>query len=321
MAPKKKSTPRSGRATRKSPAAPSGVKKAARRRAPAAARPAAVPTRVQPPRRAKERPVVRPANEAGENEEADAVDEEDEVIDAEPALVLAPIPARDPVPVAGPARAGEDGEEAGDAVDADGVPAITVLAETQTYVDVNFQGNATRLRVQLKVHLDKDDHKSRLGYRGSIALYVPDEDDFVDIGHIQAWRLNKTTAIRRGPARNRRGRGIPEPCVTELFTLDLANAGGPLFDMALCMQRLYHRNGRTRSALRRWRRNLRDHSLMYIEMIHIESDFQRKGILEPALEGFYQTLANGIPEWFAFAGTIVLIPASPQGEHGNVSLN
>jgi len=60
---------------------------------------------------------------------------------------------------------------------------------------------------------------------------------------------------------------------------------------------------------------------MYIEMIYIESDFQRNGLLKPALEGFYETLANGIPEWFAFAGTIVLIPASPQGEHGNVSLN
>ena len=54
---------------------------------------------------------------------------------------------------------------------------------------------------------------------------------------------------------------------------------------------------------------------MFIEMVHIRPAFARNGLLRPALEGWYEALRR-LTEWFAFPGTLVLVPSRPEGPKG-----
>ena len=50
-------------------------------------------------------------------------------------------------------------------------------------------------------------------------------------------------------------------------------------------------------------------------MVYILPDFQRKGLLPHALAGYHESLSQ-LPEWYAFGGTLLLVPAGPSGKRG-----
>ena len=54
---------------------------------------------------------------------------------------------------------------------------------------------------------------------------------------------------------------------------------------------------------------------MFIKMIYILDNYQHQGLLRPVLLSFHDLLA-ALPEWYAFAGTLLLVPARPDDKRG-----
>jgi hypothetical protein len=91
----------------------------------------------------------------------------------------------------------------------------------------------------------------------------------------------------------------------------------PLNETRMCLLALFRRDGEPRAAVGEHTDQLRDNPLMFIQMIYIRPQFSRQGLLRPALECFYDALSQ-LPEWFAFAGSLVLVPGPPDDAKGNV---
>ena len=86
-------------------------------------------------------------------------------------------------------------------------------------------------------------------------------------------------------------------------------------ETAYCMQALYRKTGKLKPKVRNRQEQLEDNSLIFIQMIYIFPEFQRRGLLRHALSGYHELLGR-LSEWYAFAGRIVLVPAKPSGNRG-----
>jgi hypothetical protein len=86
-------------------------------------------------------------------------------------------------------------------------------------------------------------------------------------------------------------------------------------ETSMCLSALFTENGTTRPIVGTNTSQLERNPLMFIRTIYIRLEFQRNGLLSPALECFHMTLAQ-LPEWFAFTGTLVQVPGRSDNGQG-----
>ena len=203
------------------------------------------------------------------------------------------------------ANAAVDEEDAEDPWEEVGAPLATTVAR----VECMFQEMPAELIVSIKVFNDPYDFTSRLGYLARLRLARTDADgqqlDDV-IGYIQAWRISKPTTT------------VPD--VNPEWQGEILSAGAKheaMEETALCLQALFTQDGTPRPALKGNTAQVEQDPLMFIQMIYTRHRFQRNGLLRPALDGFYTAIAQ-LPQWFAFAGTLVLVPSAPADYKGAV---
>ena len=203
---------------------------------------------------------------------------------------------------------GDDAEDDRD----DPFEEINAIATRDSRTAVTFEEQDAELTVSLKVFNDPDPLRSRLGYRAQFSLTRPAADSEVErltnvVGYIDAWRIAKRTA------------NLPEANHLA-FIQELTRNGTKrpnIRETSICMAALYTEKGEVRQKLDDGIiAQLNDNPLIFIEMIYIRPAFQGRRLLRSALDCFYQALAE-LPEWFAFAGTIVLIPGRPKGRLGD----
>ncbi|KAK0363611.1 hypothetical protein LTR59_005591 [Friedmanniomyces endolithicus] len=85
----------------------------------------------------------------------------------------------------------------------------------------------------------------------------------------------------------------------------------------LCLRALYTKDGTVKASNKAMVAELRDHGLMFIEMIHTIPPHAQRGLLRPMLT-LFRSLLQQLPEWYAFDGLLVLVPAQPAGDRGDV---
>ena len=182
------------------------------------------------------------------------------------------------------------------------------LATTEARVDCMFQEEPAELIVAVKVFGDPNDFRSRLGYLVRLRLARTDGDEQLDdvIGYILAWRVSKPTPSL--------------PNVNPHWHEEILSEGEKhetMEETSWCLQALLNPDGTPRPALKANTGQVVDNPLMFIQMIYIRSLFQRKGLLAPALNCFYTAIGQ-LPQWFAFAGSLVLVPSAPSDYKGGV---
>lgn len=190
--------------------------------------------------------------------------------------------------------------------------ALTTLATSESNRRCTFQGDDARLTVSLKVHTDPDS-SCRLGYYARFILRhrrgkhdrSDDEGDDV-VGSIQSWRIAKNT--HRSPNAEHTA------WLEELLAFKRQKHAKT--ETAKCLRVLFNGDGEVTKEARDHADALDQKSLMFIEMIHIRPAFARNGLLRHALESWYEALER-LPEWFAFSGTLVLVPSKPDGAYGD----
>ena len=203
------------------------------------------------------------------------------------------------------ANAAVDEEDEGDPWKEIGSP----LAATVARIECTFQEMPAELIVSVKVFNDPYDFTSRLGYLARLRLARTNADgqqlDDV-IGYIQAWRISKPTTTL--------------PDVHPEWQGEILSAGAKheaMEETALCLRALFTPDGTPRPALKANTTQVEQNPLMFVQMIYTRHRFQRNGLLRPALDGFYTAIAQ-LPQWFAFAGTLVLVPSAPADYKGAV---
>ena len=214
----------------------------------------------------------------------------------------------------------EDGDEADEAT-VDGDKRVQryfdelehVYATSESRDRVNFEGNQADLVLSLKVFRDPLRPIARLGYHAQLLLIQTVQNASGEdiertrvIGYIQAWRITKRTA--RLP-------NVSNEPLTDL--LNENDAYSPVDETTRCLLVIFRLDAQPRAGVGEHIAQLRDNSLMFIEMIYIRPQFSGRGLLRPAFDRFYEALSR-LPEWFAFAGSLVLSPAPPRDSKGDV---
>ncbi|EMC92992.1 hypothetical protein BAUCODRAFT_27294 [Baudoinia panamericana UAMH 10762] len=196
------------------------------------------------------------------------------------------------------------------------LPDAQILAELSETQVCQYQTRVARLTTTLQVHPDPENTTtSRLGYRALLHLtYQPQDGDGESgeqtdqIGYIESWRIDKQTAARRA-AKN--------TWLAELLNTTPDRMPDNSRETGYCLQALYFKKGTLKQKFRNgeFAQALTSNSLIFIGMIFIEPRFGRNRFVDVALAS-YHTLLTQLPEWYAFEGTIVLVPGQPQGRRG-----
>ena len=252
-----------------------------------------------PPTKGRGRPMLKRKRGPQDDDDDEEGDEEDIAVSKGRPEKKA---ERSASPALGPAEEEEEEEQAV----WDGIHA---LAEVELEVPCQFRKEQVKLRLTLRVH-GPNNLETRLGYRARLTLSgtdpaQPDNKSEV-IGYIHSWRMNKPTAAFP--------KGAKSACFRE--PLNVSKDGDVSNEVALCVLALFSNAGNVKQKAQAHREELLNNSLMFIETVWILPQFQGGGLLQHVLEAYHEALA-ALPEWYAFAGTIVLIPARPTGEKGN----
>lgn len=211
---------------------------------------------------------------------------------------------------------------------------ITVRVEAASTRAVTFRNANAELTVTVQVHPDPEGHNPffdpedqdngketpqkaaydwRLGYRGILSLQRENTTAAEEIGHIEAWRIDKPTGeFPRAAAQSQ--------WIRDALKSDLDACPGVLAETAGCLRALYTQAGTVKAGVRNKGGDAAAEALagrlLFIEMIYLRPQFQRRGLLGPALEGFYAAL-GALPEWYVFGGAVVLVPARPSRIRGD----
>ena len=195
-------------------------------------------------------------------------------------------------------------------------PNVEVLAEVESNVASTFDHNEVTLRISSQVHKDPTKFASRLGYRAGLTLIQSNQDEEDDegtatlVGYIHTWRIDKPTATYPNVVKDNWLRELVRGAVKKT---------APIRETSLCMRALYTEKGNVRAELAD---RTADHtaelqrSLIFVQMIYILPEFQGTRLVDSALAGYNEALST-LPEWYAFSGTLVLVPARPEGERGD----
>lgn len=131
---------------------------------------------------------------------------------------------------------------------------------------------------------------------------APALNDEEAVGYIHAWRIDKPTSRNHATSRS--------TWIEKLLTPNLNQIDDAGHETALCLRALFTQKGQAKKVLGDRGSLLDDNSLLFIQMVHIYGAYQRKGLLRHILSAFYEALGR-LPEWFVFAGPIVLVPGAP----------
>ena len=189
---------------------------------------------------------------------------------------------------------------------------VEVLAEVDCEVTFGFgKGKSIterRMRVNLQVHKDPNKFGSRLGYRARLTLLPSARAEGETlVGYVHGWRIDKPTQT------------FPNKRLRDVWRQELLKTGRKttvIEETSLCMRALYSDDGEVRDVVSKGTAELQN-SLLFVQLIYILPEFQKKGLLPATLAGYHGVLASP-PEWYAFTGTVVLVPARPEGSRGNV---
>lgn len=182
--------------------------------------------------------------------------------------------------------------------------------------DCKFEGQDAKLIISLKVYDDPEGLDSRKGYQARIQLIRNSAHEISEqetgkqdtIGYIQSWRIHKPETASAG---ERSSGGWKRELLRGKD--DITEA---LYPTSRCLQALYNScpDGRFKGP-EEHADAIKQEYIMYIEMIYIKDDFQKKKLLRPTLEGYYEALRTVTGD-DAFSGTLVLIPSKPEGIKG-----
>ncbi|KAK5128355.1 hypothetical protein LTR85_003023 [Meristemomyces frigidus] len=124
-----------------------------------------------------------------------------------------------------------------------------------------------------------------------------------EIGLLNSWRFDKRTAAR--PLAR-------AEWIEDVLTPDLTSPPMPLDlqEAAMYLQALYEKDGNVQPIYANLRTELQENSLIFIEMILLYDGFRGAGLLKHVMDGYNALLAR-LPEWFAFEGSLILVPGKP----------
>ncbi|KAK1061443.1 hypothetical protein LTR74_011070 [Friedmanniomyces endolithicus] len=171
----------------------------------------------------------------------------------------------------------------------------------------------TRLTGELRIYQDED-QLARLAYNADFYLNLDPNDPAQGtlVSTIDAWRIEKRTAAK--------------PKAKEGWIRDFLAAtprgkkDGHWRETWYCLRALYTKDGTVQASINNFAADLRDDGLMFIQMVHTLPLYAGRGLLAPMLT-LFRSLLQQLPEWFAFDGLLVLVPAPPAGEQGVVWKN
>lgn len=140
---------------------------------------------------------------------------------------------------------------------------------------------------------------SREQYMANFFLKRAADDKQVPVCEIKSWRIDRST----------------EQWQKDFIRVDFESleASDSAYETTLCMQGLFKSDGTVQHTAK-LRTRLRDAQVVFIEMIVVEEDFRRQGLLSPILKLFRRMLR----EQKAFDGVVVLIPSRPEGTNGAI---
>jgi hypothetical protein len=188
----------------------------------------------------------------------------------------------------------------------------TVLASAEDSVQVEVDGQNAWLTTRLQI-LPDPVSASRLRYRATLYLQTgkQEDGDGVYAGYVNGWRIAKKTNAK-GSASDSWVKDLLQPLPNNLKKTSIS-----LKETALCLRALFDGDGdaqKDADMSEELRKQLHSESLLFIEMLELDHPYQGKGLLL-AMMGSYTVTLGLLPEWFAFAGTIVLVPAKPAAAH------
>ena len=186
------------------------------------------------------------------------------------------------------------------------------LAEASHAVEFTFDDTNARLTVTITVKTDPNDaNSSRTSYTAEFFL-TPDiesEGPAEKVGELTSFLIGKTifaAGDRKVPLWRK-----------QLLVARYDDLHAGLKETSLALRGLYIQSGAIRAALREkdFAQHLTDDTLVFLDTIEIFPKHARKGLLRHALTGYYSALA-ALTAPHAYTGTIILIPARPQGVKG-----
>ncbi|KAK0779821.1 hypothetical protein LTR91_016656 [Friedmanniomyces endolithicus] len=167
-----------------------------------------------------------------------------------------------------------------------------------------------QLTGELKIRQDPNE-LARLAYNACFYLNLdpahPTRETLVST--IDAWRIEKRT-VAKPKARD----GWIHDYLSSIPKEDVDDHWSETWQ---CLRALYTKDGTVKASNKAMVAELRDHGLMFIEMIHTIPPHAQRGLLRPMLT-LFRSLLQQLPEWYAFDGLLVLVPAQPAGDRGDV---
>ncbi|KAI7337512.1 hypothetical protein KC315_g2274 [Hortaea werneckii] len=183
------------------------------------------------------------------------------------------------------------------------------IAHYEIVDEVPIKEKAGYLKTKLRIETDPTS-QHRLAYNATFSL-VPtpnpsenqedqEEEQEQEVGYLLSWRVDKPTSTH------------PEAKTPwkDLLTLPIPRQPKSQRELAKCLQAIYDKKGVLRPDFHAYEAELTENSLLYIEMVFLDETVRGTGAFRSAMQGFEAALA-GLPEWFAFAGTVLLVPGMP----------
>ncbi|KAH9827995.1 hypothetical protein Tdes44962_MAKER09524 [Teratosphaeria destructans] len=191
--------------------------------------------------------------------------------------------------------------------------------QVKEYSGLTFKDDKdARLRLALRIIEDPDSNRTRLFYQ--LRIYLSHKADGADveddeIGHFECYRLSRPTAKHAH---------VDPLWIKEYLRLDLRKmeylgdlVPGTRQEIAKVVQALY--SPKTALPKRNFRRSiaqaLQENSFFYILAIYLREPYTRNQLLPQIMTRFCSML-GALPEWFAFAGNVILTPGWMLGPRG-----
>ncbi|KAI7192620.1 hypothetical protein KC316_g7542 [Hortaea werneckii] len=180
------------------------------------------------------------------------------------------------------------------------------IAHYEIVDDIPIKEKAGYLKTKLRIETDPTS-QHRLEYNATFSLvHSPnpsenqEDEEEQEVGYLLSWRVDKSTSTHpeaKNPWK-------------DLLTLPIPRQPSSQRELAKCLQAIYDKKGVLRPVFHAHEAELTENSLLYIEMVFLDETVRRTGAFRSAMQGFEAALA-GLPEWFAFVGTVILVPGMP----------
>jgi len=174
------------------------------------------------------------------------------------------------------------------------------MAQVETSESVKFKGGNARFITRLQVYTDPDSN-SRLAYNARFFLTPDGTDEQRYIGYLSSWRIRKPTVAHPRARSNWQA---------ELLKNKPNRLHVNVRETAKCLKALFHKDCTVRAEFEKYRNQLQENSLIYIESLFLTAEVRGQRLMKFAMGG-YDALLGQLPEWLAFTGTLVLVPGKP----------